>query len=214
MNGHAAEAQTHTDTNSFLEMQFYLRSSNITLTQLTGFSIKWLICCKQTEQRDTLRGACTSIWNADNTQMGFLFLPWATELVSGCTLYDATHDVSLVGFQRAHCTWDSFPHVPALGGHKGWDSSVWNADPLVYCVEESAPSEPLSPVTTLTPLSTNPEPWERLYPIFFRIPSAMKSPKLLYGLMYHHDRVSPNKHFLPFFSSLGSDVKKRVPLLS
>lgn len=108
---------------------------------------------------------------------------------SSAGAYDAIHDVSSVCFQSAHFTWESFPHVAACRGLKGWDSSVSNTDLRVLSLSCSPPLK--------SSLSSNPEPWERLCPFFFRIPSVKNSLKLLYGLMCHHDTSQTHKTSQP-----------------
>lgn len=107
---------------------------------------------------------------------------WVRESLSD-RVYDAIHDVSFVGYQRARFTRAGLPHVATQGGAKGGTHlcqilSCWHR------VDVSALFELLLPVQILTPLSSNPEPWERLCPFLgYRLLGTLSS----YSLDWYAD---------------------------
>lgn len=152
------------------------------------------IIIHQIQQSDIVPRVCTGIGNVDNKHI-------CESENSSWKLYDAIHDASRAGFQGAHFTRES-PSSSSTQRDKGWDSSVSNTSGW-FRVETGAPSEPLFPLQILTPLSSNPVPWERLCPLF-RIPSVKNSLNLLLGLMHRCDRVRPTTLQVRQFSPSAS----------
>lgn len=149
-----------------------------------GNSDIMLIQYKRMEQRDIMqRGVCVKIKCGQQTNVcpGWL---WVRELVRGNTWSNIWCNLGwLPGGWFLPCGSKQW------AGNIGWDSSVSDTDTLV---QGGSKGTLCGPIQIPPLLFSNPVPWERLCP-FLGNPSAEKSPKLHWGLLYHADRTD-KKH--------------------